>query len=155
MVARLHDNWMIQPVRDAIRSGAINGMSFRFGVVREQWYDHTGKRITDEDALRAELRRTWYEDVPDEELLLRDLKELRVPELGPVVWPAYGDTSIGVRSMVARLGELVPDLTDLIAASKPERSDGEENDAERQAADASASKKRAADRARALAIRGL
>lgn len=99
IIARLHDNWLIQPVRDAVASGSINGMSFRFGVVREEWHDHTGRQITDEEELYGLLRRTWIEDVPDKELLVRTLKELRVPELGPVVWPAYGDTSVGVRSM--------------------------------------------------------
>lgn len=98
IIARLHDNWLVQPVRDAIASGSVDGMSFRFSVVREEWHDHAGKRITDEEALRGELRRTWMEDVPDEELLVRTLKELRVPEVGPVVWPAYTDTSVGVRS---------------------------------------------------------
>lgn len=107
LIAPLHDNWLIHPVRDAIASGSINGMSFRFGVVREEWRDHTGKLITDEDELRALLMRTWREDVPDDELLLRTLKELKVPELGPVVWPAYRDTSVGVRSM-----EILAALTD-------------------------------------------
>ena len=108
VIARLHDNWLVQPVRDAIASGSVDGMSFRFSVVREEWHDHEGKKITDEDALREALRRTWYEEVPDEELLLRTLKELRVPELGPVVWPAYADTSVGVRSVtldISRLNE--------------------------------------------------
>jgi HK97 family phage prohead protease len=98
IVARLFDNWLVQPVRDAIADEAIDGMSFRFGVVREEWRDHEGKRITDEVELRELLRRTWYEEVPDEELLVRTLKELKVPELGPVVWPAYAETSVGVRS---------------------------------------------------------
>lgn len=106
VVARLFDNWLVQPVREAIAEQAINGMSFRFSVVREHWFDATGKRITDEETLREALRRTWYEDVPDEELLLRDLKELRVPEAGPVVWPAYTDTSVGVRSVTIDLGRL-------------------------------------------------
>ena len=106
VIARLHDNWLIQPVRDAIASGSVDGMSFRFSVVREEWHDHTGKRITDEEALRGELRRTWMEDVPDDELLLRTLKELRVPEVGPVVWPAYADTSVGVRSVTLDLSRL-------------------------------------------------
>lgn len=110
VVARLHDNWLIQPLRDAIEAETIDGMSFRFSVVREQWHDATGKRIADEDELRQLLRRTWMEEVPDEELLVRTLQELRVPELGPVVWPAYQDTSVGVRSGtltidLARLGE--------------------------------------------------
>jgi len=98
VVARLHQTWMFEPVREAIASGSINGMSFRFGVMAEMWHDAEGKRITDEEKLRGALRRTWYEEVPDDELLLRTLKQLKVPELGPVVWPAYGETSVGVRS---------------------------------------------------------
>jgi phage head maturation protease len=98
VVARLLDNWLIQPVREAIAAGAIDGMSFRFSVNREEWHDHTGKKITDEAALRDLLRRSWMEDVPDEELPVRTLKEVRVSEIGPVVWPAYTDTSVGVRS---------------------------------------------------------
>lgn len=108
VVARLHDNWLIQPVRDAIASEAINGMSFRFGVVTEVWHDVDGKQIRDEEQLYKLLRKSWLEDVPDDELLIRTLKEVRVPELGPVVWPAYAETSVGVRSRtidLARLGD--------------------------------------------------
>ncbi|WP_374457718.1 HK97 family phage prohead protease [Nocardioides sp.] len=115
VLARLHDNWLIQPVRDAIASGTIDGMSFRFSVVREQWRDHTGKVIRDEEELRQLLRRSWLEDVPDEELLRRTLQELRVPELGPVVWPAYVDTSVGVRS-----GEPTTVVIDLANLGDPE-----------------------------------
>jgi HK97 family phage prohead protease len=114
VVGRLTDNWLVQPVRDAIANRSVNGMSFRFTVVRETWTDAGGKTIRDEDQLRELLRRTWYEDVPDEELLTRTLKELRVPELGPVVFPAYAETSVGVRSMLGRLDELQPaELTTL------------------------------------------
>ncbi|MEU1810961.1 HK97 family phage prohead protease [Micromonospora aurantiaca (nom. illeg.)] len=98
IVGRLHDNWLVQPVRDAIAAGSVDGMSFRFSVVREEWREADGKVIRDEDKLREILRRSWYEDVPDEELPLRTLKELRVPEAGPVTWPAYTDTSVSVRS---------------------------------------------------------
>lgn len=98
VVARLHDNWLVQPVREAIASGSIDGMSFRFGVNREEWHDHTGRKITDPDELRSMLMRSWVEEVPEEELLVRTLKEVRVSEVGPVVWPAYADTSVGVRS---------------------------------------------------------
>lgn len=108
VVGRLTDNWLIQPVRDAIANQSVNGMSFRFSVVREKWTDADGKTIRDEDQLRELLRRTWYEDVPDEELLTRTLQELRVPELGPVVFPAYAETSVGVRSMLDRLDQLAP-----------------------------------------------
>jgi hypothetical protein len=83
-------------------------MSFRFTVVKEKWTDATGRQIRDEDELRQLLRRTWLEDVPDEELLTRTLQELRVPELGPVVFPAYTDTTVSVRSMLDRLEQLQP-----------------------------------------------
>lgn len=106
VVARLHDNWLVAPVRDAIASGSIDGMSFRFSVVRELWYDADGKQIRNDDDLMEQLMRTWYEDVPDDELLLRVLREVKVPELGPVVWPAYEETSVGVRSVTIDLGRL-------------------------------------------------
>jgi phage head maturation protease len=103
IVGRLMDNWLIQPVRDAVANQSVDGMSFRFTVVREEWRDTDGKVIRDEEKLREMLRRSWYEEVPDEELLTRTLKEVRVPELGPVVFPAYTETSVGVRSMLDRL----------------------------------------------------
>ena len=71
--ARLHDNWLIQPVRDAIRDGSVSGMSFRFRVVKEEW-DDSG-------------------DLP-----VRTLREIELFEVGPVVWPAYDQTSVGVRA---------------------------------------------------------
>jgi HK97 family phage prohead protease len=48
---QLSDNWLIQPVRDAIASGAVNGMSFRFQVVRDTWTDSKGNPVdpTDDD----------------------------------------------------------------------------------------------------------
>lgn len=71
--ARLSDNWLIEPVRDAIRDGAVDGMSFRFQVVRDTW-DESGA------------------------VKLRTLQEVKLHELGPVVFPAYDATSVGVRS---------------------------------------------------------
>jgi len=106
VVGRLFDNWLVAPVRDAIAAQAVDGMSFRFSVMQEQWADADGKVIRDEQVLQEMLRRSWYEDVPDDELLVRTLKQLKVPELGPVVWPAYLDTSVGVRSQVIDLGRL-------------------------------------------------
>lgn len=106
IVGRVFDNWLMQPVRDAIAAGAVDGMSFRFSVVREQWQTADGKVIRDDEELGAVLRATWYEDVPDDELPVRTLKELKVPEMGPVVWPAYSDTSVGMRSQVIDLGRL-------------------------------------------------
>jgi len=71
--ARLHDNWLVEPFRDAIRDGSVEGMSFRFRVVKEAW-DDTG-------------------DLP-----VRTLREIELFEVGPVVWPAYDTTSVGVRA---------------------------------------------------------
>ena len=80
--ARLHDNWLTQPVRDAIGSGSIDGMSFRFNVPKDkETWDRSG-------------------DVP-----LRTLLEVGCPELGPVVFPAYTDTTVGVRSMLESLDD--------------------------------------------------
>jgi len=73
--ARLHDNWLIQPVRDAIASGSIDGMSFRFSVPDggDTW-----------DRSTAVHKRTITRAV--------------VYEVGPVVFPAYQATTVGVRS---------------------------------------------------------
>jgi HK97 family phage prohead protease len=105
VVAPLHDNWLVQPVRDAIKSKAIPGMSFRFSVVKEEWRTAAGEVLTDE----AEISRLLWaatEDAPST-ILKRTLKEVRLYEVGPVVFPAYTDTSVGVRSR-----ELVSLLSD-------------------------------------------
>lgn len=72
--ARLSDNWLVQPIRDAIRDGAVDGMSFRFRVVRDEW------------------------DETDPDLPVRTLREVELFEVGPVVWPAYDATTVGVRA---------------------------------------------------------
>ncbi len=74
--ARLSDNWLVQPVRDAIRDGGIKGMSFRFRVVDEDWNDEQTQRT---------------------------IKEVELLEAGPVVFPAYETTSVAVRSLVGAL----------------------------------------------------
>ena len=89
--ARLHDNWLVQPVRDAIVEGSITGMSFRFSPVREEWRGEDGRLVKDDEEILALL---WS----GTEMLTRTLKELKVPELGPVVFPAYQATDVGVRS---------------------------------------------------------
>jgi hypothetical protein len=90
--ARLHDNWMVQPVRDAIASGSVDGMSFRFQVVKDDWRLN-GKLIKDADELQRILWAADPDNVP-----VRTLREVKVAELGPVVFPAYPTTSVGVRS---------------------------------------------------------
>jgi HK97 family phage prohead protease len=96
--ARLSDNWLIEPVRDAIRDEAVTGMSFRFGVIRDQWTDAQGKVIRDDAEL---LDLLWYperEGNVERQPLTRELIEVRVAELGPVVFPAYEGTSVSVRA---------------------------------------------------------
>lgn len=80
--ARLSDNWLVEPVRDAIRDGAIQGMSFRFRVINDKW--------------------TRGKDGPE-----RTINEIALYEAGPVVFPAYEQTSVGVRSR-----EVLTSLTD-------------------------------------------
>lgn len=95
VVGRLSDNWLIEPVRQAITDGGIDGMSFRFSVVREEWRTADGKLIKDE----RELWEAIYNGSRDDnEMVTRTLKELRVTEVGPVVWPAYENTTVGMRS---------------------------------------------------------
>ena len=71
--ARLSDNWLIAPVRDAIRDGAITGMSIQFAVPK-------GKD-------------TWNAERTE-----RTINEVALFELGPVVFPANASTSVGVRA---------------------------------------------------------
>jgi HK97 family phage prohead protease len=118
--ARLTDNWLIQPVRDAVRDQALDGMSFRFtvdGDDGETWMDREG-------------------DVP-----LRTLLRLKTPELGPVVFPAYEPTTASVRSVLDKLpvigrppagaraatdrGSGTPEREPLVPLSERYRGDGE------------------------------
>lgn len=94
-VGRLSDNWLVEPVRQAIADGAVDGMSFRFSVVREKWEDGNGKPVKPED-----VGRLLYEPDPERGVLQRTLLELRISEAGPVTWPAYEQTSVGVRNTV-------------------------------------------------------
>lgn len=75
--ARLFDNAVVEPVRQAIEGRAVRGMSFRFGVPEggEDWPTRDRREIRDAD----------------------------VHELGPVAFPAYDSTSVSVRSMLAQL----------------------------------------------------
>lgn len=89
--ARLGEHILIDLIREAISTGAIDGMSFRFSVVRDEWRDEQGKIVKPEDVGQA----LWD---GSRGVLLRTLKEVKVAEVGPVVWPAYSDTSAAVRS---------------------------------------------------------
>lgn len=82
--ARLFDNWMTEPLRQAITEGAVDGMSFRFQIPegKEDW-DRSG------------------------DVHVRTIREVKLHELGPVVFPAYRDTTVSLRSLAAH----VPGLT--------------------------------------------
>ena len=140
IVARVFDNWLMAPVRDAIAAEAINGMSMRFSVVREVWTTYDGKPIRDEQTLMQLLREAIYDDVPDELLPIRTVKEAKVPEMGPVVWPAYTETSVSMRSQVIDLGRLhEPEQRKLLAtavflADAAEQDDDAQRDATEQSA---------------------
>jgi HK97 family phage prohead protease len=74
--ARLHSNWLVEPIRDAIASGSIPGMSFKFTI------PEGGVTVT-----RG-----------DDGLETHTLTDLNLHELGPVVWPAYAETAVSVRA---------------------------------------------------------
>jgi len=89
---RITDNWLMEPIRDAIAEQTVNGMSFRFEVVREEWRDVNGKLVKPEEVYDL----LWMPG--DRGPLQRELIELKCRELGPVVFPAYVGTSVSVRA---------------------------------------------------------
>jgi len=93
---RLYDNSKVEPIRQAIEGGSVDGMSFRFEVSKEEWRDASGNKLKPEqvdDMLWAGV-----------EGLKRNITEIDpLHELGPVVFPAYQATSVGVRSALAQL----------------------------------------------------
>jgi len=88
--ARLFDNELVEPIRQAVEGGAIRGMSFKFRVVRDNWLDSAGERIAPDEL--ADM-------LADGEPVTREIREVELFELGPVVFPAYQQTSVGVRSV--------------------------------------------------------
>ena len=61
----------------SLRSGALDGQSFRFSVTREEWEE------------------------PEDALPVRTLSEVKLYEYGPVTFPAYEATTAGVRARPA------------------------------------------------------
>lgn len=90
VAARLHDNDLVLPIRQAIASGAISGMSFKFAVILDEWSDSTGRKLTADEADNAMYRG---------DKLSRTIREVALHEAGPVVSPAYAGTSVGVRDL--------------------------------------------------------
>lgn len=73
---RIHDTWHTIPIRAAIESGALDGMSFKFKVIGENWRKASAAGEADH----------------------RQLTEVALFEAGVVVHPAYEGTSVGIRS---------------------------------------------------------
>ncbi|MQB00503.1 MAG: HK97 family phage prohead protease [Actinobacteria bacterium] len=96
--ARLFENGVVEPIRQAIEAGAIDGMSFRFRVIQDEWRDKDGKKLQGEELLEL-----LWDGAGDRGPLVRTIKEVELFELGPVVFPAYDSTSVGVRSLLAQL----------------------------------------------------
>lgn len=89
--ARLSDNWLVEPVRDAIRDGAVTGMSFRFRVLDDAWDTRDGVEY-------------------------RTINEVELYEVGPVVFPAYEATTVGVRSRQTALALTDPEVRREVAS---------------------------------------
>lgn len=123
--ARLYDNDVVKPVRQAIAGRSIKGMSFRFEV--------------------PDGGDVWTRSGTAEQ---REIRDADVHELGPVVFPAYDTTSVAVRSILAGLdpdehralirelaGSLATpvaellraDLTDIVGRPGARSSGGDEN----------------------------
>jgi HK97 family phage prohead protease len=76
--------WLYEGLREN-----VYGASFRFGAVREEWVDHPERSEHNPEGL------------PE-----RTVTEARVPEWGPVSWPAYDDATAMVRSLSDRFHDL-------------------------------------------------
>lgn len=114
--ARLFDNDVVEPIRQAIEAKAVDGMSFRFEVEAEEWRDKDGKKLKEDDLYEL----LWRPG--DRGPLRRTIKRAKVFELGPVVFPAYDTTSVGVRSLLSMVTDeereaLIQEVTRRIQAS--------------------------------------
>lgn len=94
---RLFQNDAVEPIREAIAGGAIDGMSILMRVIRDEWRDDKGRLLVDDDEIEKLL---WSADDDDPRVPLhRTIKEVQLLEAGPVVYPAYEQTSVGVRNV--------------------------------------------------------
>lgn len=74
---RIHDTWHTVPIRAAIESGALDGMSFKFKVIADQWR-------------KADPKTNALDH--------RTLTEVALYEAGVVVHQAYEGTTVALRS---------------------------------------------------------
>lgn len=78
--SRMFDNDLVEPIRQAIEAQAIRGMSFKFEVLRDHWLDGDGNELSQSERI---------ERMGGGEILRREISEVKLHELGPVVFPAY------------------------------------------------------------------
>ncbi len=80
VVGHLFDNPVVEPVRQAIAEGAVDGLSFRFKVSKngDKWERRRGGGGMD----------------------LRHVLDADLHEAGPVVFPAYKDAKVSIRSLM-------------------------------------------------------
>jgi HK97 family phage major capsid protein/HK97 family phage prohead protease len=102
-------------VRDLIPGleAGLYGASFRFSVVKEDWDQKPKRSAHNPDGL------------PE-----RTIREARVPEFGPVTFPAYAGATAGVRSMtdeflLSRLAADPERLQNLLTSALPARAEAE------------------------------
>jgi HK97 family phage prohead protease len=118
VLGRLTDNWLIQPVRDAIAARSITGMSFRFSVVRDEWRDKKGTVLSPVEVDQL----LW--NPGNRGPLQRTLVEVKMLEAGPVVFAAYPETEVSVRAReiaatVGADGDLRREVIRALAAGQP------------------------------------
>lgn len=122
--ASLFDNPVVEPIRQAIEGEAISGMSFRFKVVRDEWRDAKNRKVRSDELLEL------LYDAGERGPLHRNIKEVQLFEAGPVVFPAYEGTSVGVRSMTDE------DKAELVRAyARSMKADADQEDEIREAAE--------------------
>ncbi|HNP58100.1 MAG TPA: HK97 family phage prohead protease [Gordonia sp. (in: high G+C Gram-positive bacteria)] len=102
--ARLGKHTFIDFIQEALETEAIDGMSIRFSVIREEWRDRHGNLVPADEV--DEL--LWTDD-PERCPLMRTITEAKLDEVGPVVWPAYQDTTAGVRTTTGGPVTIYPD----------------------------------------------
>jgi HK97 family phage prohead protease len=164
VTARIFDVPDTALLREGIKAQAIHGMSFRFEVVKDEWRDAAGNLVPTDHV----SNRLYASDPTDPTTILqRTLREVKLYELGPVTYPAYGDTSVSLRSREAAAlltdPQVRAEVARLLAGTPSESSEDEGSSDEGRAATPTEEPPQALParipspeaRARALALEGV
>lgn len=79
-----------EEIKPRLEEGSLDGMSIQFSVVRDQWHN---PNEDDDDPGVGEL--------PDDGVPRRTIQEMKLYEYGPVTFPAFEATTVGIRSRAA------------------------------------------------------